>query len=135
MNKIESYQFNSVQSLSNAQLFATPWTEACQGFLSITNSWSHPNPCPLSQWCHPTISSSVIPFSFFPQSVPALGSFQMIQLFTSDGQSIGVSASASVLSLMSGSRQRWLHHSDTPTQNSDLGERKDGEAIGIDNTE
>ena len=53
--------------------------------------------CPLSQWCHPTISSSVIPFSSHPQSFPASGSFQMSQLFASGGQSIGVSASTSVL--------------------------------------
>ena len=57
----------------------------------------HPNPCPLSRWCHPTISSSVIPFSSYPQSFPASGSFQMSQLFASGGQSIGVSASTSVL--------------------------------------
>ena len=57
----------------------------------------HPKPCPLSRWCHPTISSSVIPFSSCPQSFPASGSFPMIQLFTSDGQSIGVSASTSDL--------------------------------------
>ena len=55
------------------------------------------NSCPLSQWCHPTISSSVIPFSSHFQSFPASGSFQMSQNFTSGGQSIGVSASASVL--------------------------------------
>ena len=59
----------------------------------------HPNPCPLSQWYHPTISSSVVPFSSCPQSFPASGSFQMSQLFTSGGQSIGVSASASVLTM------------------------------------
>ena len=59
----------------------------------------HPNPCPLSQWCHPAISSSVITFSSCPQSFPALGSFQMSQLFASGGQSIGVSASTSVLSM------------------------------------
>ena len=58
--------------------------------------WVHPNPCPLCQWCHPIISSSVIPFSSCPQSFPALGSFQMNQLSASDGQSIRVSASASV---------------------------------------
>ena len=52
----------------------------------------HPNPCSLSQWCHPTISSSVVPFSC-PQSFPASGSFPMSQLFTSGGQSIAVSAS------------------------------------------
>ena len=57
----------------------------------------HPNPCPLSQRCHPNISSSVLPFSSCPQSFPASGSFQMSQLFTSGGQSIGVSASTSVL--------------------------------------
>ena len=57
----------------------------------------HPNPCPLSRWCHPTIPSSVIPFSSCPQSFPASGSFQMSQFCSSGGQSIGVSASASVL--------------------------------------
>ena len=56
----------------------------------------HPNPCPLSRWCHPTISSSVIPFSSCLQSFPAPGFFQMSQLFTSGGQSSGVSASTSV---------------------------------------
>ena len=57
----------------------------------------HPNPRPLNRWCHPTISSSVVPFSFCPQSFPASGSFQMSQLFASGGQSTGVSASALVL--------------------------------------
>ena len=57
----------------------------------------HPNPCPLSQWCHPTFSSYVFPFSSCPQSFPASGSFQMSQLFTSGGQIIEVSASKSVL--------------------------------------
>ena len=56
----------------------------------------HSNPCPLSLWCHPTILSSVFPFSS-PQSFPASGSFQMSQLFASGGQSIGVSASISIL--------------------------------------
>ena len=55
------------------------------------------NSCPLSQWCHPTILSSVVPFSSHLQSFPASGSFQMSQLFISCGQSIGVSASTSVL--------------------------------------
>ena len=55
------------------------------------------NSCPLSQWCHPTISSSVIPFSSCPQSFPASGSFQMSQFFTLGGQSTGVSSSTSVL--------------------------------------
>ena len=57
----------------------------------------HPNPCPLSRWCHPAISSSVVPFSSCPQSLTASGSFPMSQFFTWGGQSIGVSASASVL--------------------------------------
>ena len=57
----------------------------------------HPNPCPLSHRGHPTISASVIPFSSCPLSFPASGSFQMCQLFASGGQSIGVSASTSVL--------------------------------------
>ena len=55
------------------------------------------NSCPSSQWCHPAISSSVVPFSSCPQSLPASGSFPMSQLFTWGGQSIGVSASASIL--------------------------------------
>ena len=55
------------------------------------------NSCPLSQWCHPTISSSVVPFSSCLQSFPALGSFLMSQFFASGGQNIGVSASTSVL--------------------------------------
>ena len=57
----------------------------------------HSNPRPLCQWNHPTISSSVVPFFFCPQSFPASGFFQMSQLFASDGQSIGVSASTSDL--------------------------------------
>ena len=57
----------------------------------------YPNPCPTSWWCHPTISPSIIPFSSHPQSFLASGSFQMSQLFASGDQSIGVSASTSVL--------------------------------------
>jgi len=57
----------------------------------------HPNSCPSSRWCHPAISSSVVPFSSCPQSLPASGSFPMSQLFTWGGQSIGVSALASFL--------------------------------------
>ena len=57
----------------------------------------HPNPCPSSWWCHPTISSSVVLFSSCSQSFPTSGSFQMSQLFAWGGQSIGVSALASVL--------------------------------------
>ena len=84
---------SSVQSLSHVQLFVTPWTAAHQASLSIANS----NSCPLSWWCHPTISSSVVPFSSSLQSFPTSGSFPMSQFFTSGGQSVGASASASVL--------------------------------------
>ena len=58
---------------------------------------AYSNPCPLSQWCHPTISSSVIPFSSRLQSFPASGSFPMSRFFPSGGQSFGASVSASVL--------------------------------------
>ena len=60
---------------------------------------AYSNSCPLSRWCHPTISSSVIPFSSCLRSFPASGSFPMCQFFASGGQSIGVSASASVLAM------------------------------------
>ena len=64
---------------------------------SSPTPWVHPNSCPSSRWCHPAISSSVVPFSSCPQSLPASGSFPMRQLFAWGGQRIGVSASASVL--------------------------------------
>ena len=64
----------------------------------------YPKSCPLSQWCHPTFSPFVVPFSSYPQSFPASGSFQMSQLFTSGGQGIGVSASTSVLPM---NTQNW----------------------------
>ena len=86
-----------LQLLSHVQVFATPWTAACQASLSITNSQSCSNACPSRQWCHPTISSSVVPVSSCLQYFPASGSFPTSQLFTSGGQRIGVSALASVL--------------------------------------
>ena len=88
---------SSVHSFSHVWLFVTPWTAAHQAPHPSPTPGVHPNPCPLSQWCHPTISSSVDPFSSCPQSFPASESFQMSQLFTSGSQSIGVSASKSVL--------------------------------------
>ena len=96
------FQFSSVQSLSLVRLFATPWIAACQVSLSITQTHVHqvgayPNSCPSSRWCHPAISSSVIPFSSCPQSLPASGSFPMSQLFAWGGQSTRVSALASFL--------------------------------------
>ena len=89
-------QFSSVQSLSCVRLFATPWIAARQASLSNSNSWSS-NSCPSSQWRHPALSSSVIPFSSCPQSLPASKSFPMSQLFEWGGQSTGVSALASFL--------------------------------------
>ena len=129
--KVRKIQFSSFQSHSRVWLFATPWTAAC---LASCGSWGHkesdmierlnwtglqhdrlpcpspaprayPNSCPLSRWCHPTISSSVVPFSSCFQSSPASGFFPMSQLFVSGGQSIGVSASASVLPM---NIQNWL---------------------------
>ena len=88
-----SVQFSSSVTSDSAN----PWTAAHQASLSITNSRAYSNSCPSSQWCHPTISSSVIPFSSYPQSFPASGSFPVSHVFTSDGQRIRVSASASVL--------------------------------------
>ena len=98
------------------KLFHFPWYPSVQFSHSILSNslWPHglqharppcPSPtprvysnsCPLRQWCPPTISSSVVPFSSHPQSFPASRSFQMSQFFTSGGQSIGASASASVL--------------------------------------
>ena len=92
-----SVQFSSVHSLSCVQLFAAPWTAAHQASCPSPTPGAYSNSCPLSRWCHPTISSSVLPFSSHLQSFPASGSFQMSQLFASGGHSIGVSASASVL--------------------------------------
>ena len=86
-----------VQSLSSIWPFVNPWTAAHQASMSFTISQAYSNSCPLSQWCHPTISSPVISFSSCLQSFPASGSFQMSQLFPSGGQNIGASASASVL--------------------------------------
>ena len=88
----------SVQSLGCVWLFATPWNPAhtrlpCPSPPLRAGSHS----CPLSRWCHPTISSSVIPFPSCLQSFPASGSFPMSQSLPSGGPSIGVSASASVL--------------------------------------
>ena len=72
---------------------ATPWTAACQASLSLIISQSCPSSCPLHWWCHPAISSSDALFSFCPQSSPTSGVFPMSQLFTSDDQNTGASAS------------------------------------------
>ena len=91
-----------VQSPSCVQLFATPWTAARQASLSLIILPSLPKL--MNRWCHPTISSSVTLFSCF-QPFPESGSFPVSQLFTSGGQSIGASASASVLPM---SIQGWF---------------------------
>ena len=94
-NKVaSSVQFTSVQSLSHVRLLATPWTAALQASLSITNSQSLLKLMSI-ELVMP--SNHHVPFSSHHQSFPASGSFQMSQLFPSGGQSIGVSASASVL--------------------------------------
>ena len=86
---------HSVQFLSCVRLFVTPWTAAGQASLPITNARSLPNSCPLSHWCHPTISSSAVSFSCL-QSFPASGAFQMSQLSASGGKTTRVAASTSV---------------------------------------
>ena len=89
--------FSSVQLLSPVQLFATPWTAARRPPCPSPTPEACSNSCPLNWWWHPTTSSSVVPFSSYLQSFLASGSFPMSQFFTSGGQMIGFSASASVL--------------------------------------
>ena len=97
ISSCSKHQFSSVQSLSRVWSFTThelqhtrlPWSSLTPGACS--------NSCPSRQWCHPTVSSSVVPFSSWLQSFPASGSFPRNQFFASGGQSIRVSASASVL--------------------------------------
>ena len=89
--------FSSVQLLSLVRLFLMPWTSAHQASGPSSTPGVYSNSSPLSRWCPTTISSSVVPFFFHLQSFPASGSSQMSQLFTPGGQSIGVSASTSVL--------------------------------------
>ena len=86
-------------SVMSDKIFANPWTAACQFscLLLFTEIWS--NLCPLSQWCHPNISSSVVPTSSCPQSLLASRSFPVSQVFTPGAPSIGVSASATVLTM------------------------------------
>ena len=97
------------KTLDNQGTHAQSVTQLCPTFCNPMNcsmarppcpsstSGAYSNSCPLNQWCHPTIPSSVVPFSSCPQSFPASGSFAKSQLYTWGGQSIGVSASASVL--------------------------------------
>ena len=92
-----SEQFFVVQSLSCVWLFVTPLTADTKLPCPSPSPGVCSNSGPLSRWCHPTISSSVVPFSSCLQSLPASGSFPMSQFFTSGGQSIGTLTSASVL--------------------------------------
>ena len=95
--KIRLIHISSVQSLSHVWLF---WPHESQHTRPPCPSQTprvYSDSCPWSQWCHPSISSSIIPFSSCPQSLPASGSFLTSQLFAWGGQSIGFSASASVL--------------------------------------
>ena len=87
---------SSVQSLSRVQLFVTPWTIAARPSCPSPAPGVYSNLRPSSQWYHPTISFSFFPFSSRLQSFPASGSFQKSQVFAPGGQSIGVSASATV---------------------------------------
>ena len=91
------FSFSSVQLLSHVQHFATPWTAACRPPCPSPPPGAWSNSCPLRRWCHPIISSSLVPFSSCLQPFPASGSFPMSWFFISGSQSIGVSASASVL--------------------------------------
>ena len=95
----------SVQSLSCVQLSVAPWTEHARPPCPASSPGVCSVSCPLSRWCHPTISSSVIPFFSCLQSFPASESFPMSWLFARAGQSIGASASASALLI---SIQGWL---------------------------
>ena len=93
------FRFSSVQ-FSHSVVSSSLWPNELQHARPPCPSPTprvHPNSCALSRWCHSAISSSVIPFSSFPQSLLASGSFPVSQLFTWGGQRVGVSASASVL--------------------------------------
>ena len=103
------------QSLSCVWLFATPWTIACQASLS-TISGSLLRLRFIESWCHPTISSSVAPFSSCLQSFPASGSFPMMQLFTLGGQSIGASASVCPMNIQGWFPSGWTGLMSLPSE-------------------
>ena len=91
------YAIHSVQSLSRVHSLLPHESQHSRPPCPSATPGVYPNPCPSSRWFYPAISSSVVPFSSCCQSLPASGSFPMSQLFASAGQSIRVSASASVL--------------------------------------
>ena len=95
------YQLSSVQLLSFVRHFLWPHgPQHTRPPCPLPTLGVYPNSSPSSRWCHPTISSSVVPFSSCPQSSPASGSFQMSQLFPSGGQRIGISASTLVVPMI-----------------------------------
>ena len=85
-------QFSSIQLLSHVRLFATPWITVARPPCPSSTPGVHSDSRPSSQWCRPAISSSVVPFTSGPQSLPASGSFPMSWLLASVGWSIGASA-------------------------------------------
>ena len=99
-SNMESVQFSSVGSLTCVWLFATPWTTACQASLAITNSRSLCKPCHLSQWCHPTISSSVLPSPPTFNLSQHHGLFKWVSFSHHVAKVLGVWPSASVLSII-----------------------------------
>ena len=96
---VKSVRYSSVHSLSRVWLLRPHESQHSRPPCPSPTPGVYANPCPSSQWHHPAISSSVVPFSSCPQSLPASRSFPMSELFSWGGQSIGVSASASVLSM------------------------------------
>ena len=102
-----NFSMSSVQSLSRVRLLATPWIAARQASHPSPTPRVHSDSCPSSQWCHPAISSSVIPSSSYPQPLPASESFPMSQLFTWGGQTTGISALTSFLPKNTHSPSEW----------------------------
>ena len=106
---------SSVQSLkTRVRLFASTWTAAARPPCSSPTPRVYSNSCPSSQWCHPTILSSVVPFSSCLQSFPGSGSFPMSQLFASGGHSVGVSGSGSVTAFILQLRKSGLREAELP---------------------
>ena len=91
--------YNSLETLNWVQVLQPHELQHATSPCPSPTPGVHSDSCPSSRWCHPTISSSVVPFSSCPQSLPASGSFPMSQLFAWGGPSIGVSSSASVLAM------------------------------------
>ena len=99
LNWLSTHALSSVQSLSSVRLFATHGLQQARLPCPSPAPRACSNSCPLSQWCHPTISFSVVPLSSCLQSFPASGSFPVSQFFTSGDQSIGASASVFLMNI------------------------------------